>query len=234
MLLRTLFSRAATAVVSRRLAPRASDRHLVPMMALRSPGLVSHAALFSDIPVPEGSFKNTDDGPDRVSLEPRTTLKGRKRFYKKAGYRESVEEPGMFEVTLDGRAVKAGAGENLRVPSVDMAMIIAAEWGAQGEMLEPAAMPTMSMAATAQLMGEKRDSVIFSLLRFVETDTVCVRSAEDEDANLIRSEKKHWDPIVQWFREQYGELHTTNGFVMPDQPEETCLLYTSPSPRDRG
>ena len=53
---------------------------------------------FSGIPIPEGSFKNTDDGPDRISLEPRTTLKGRKRFYKRTGYRESPERPGFFEV----------------------------------------------------------------------------------------------------------------------------------------
>eukprot|EP00750_Incisomonas_marina_P000518 INCI10404.3.p1 GENE.INCI10404.3~~INCI10404.3.p1 ORF type:complete len:317 (+),score=58.72 INCI10404.3:88-1038(+) len=177
---------------------------------------------FSGIPIPEGSFKNTDDGPDRISLEPRTTLKGRKRFYKRTGYRESPERPGFFEVTLDGRAVKSGGRETLRVPSIDMAMMIAAEWGAQGKVLEPAAMPTMSMAATAQLMGDKRQSVIDNLLKFVETDTVCVRSAPGEDKKLIANEKKHWDPIVAWFREQYGEFHTANGFIMPDQPEETA------------
>lgn len=103
-----------------------------------------------------------------------------------------------------------------------MAMMIAAEWGSQGEVLEPAAMPTMSMAATAQLMGDKRQSVIDNLLKFVETDTVCVRSAPGEDKKLIANEKKHWDPIVKWFREQYGEFHTANGFIMPDQPEETA------------
>jgi len=179
-------------------------------------------AFFSDVPVPDGSFKNTDDGPDRVSLEPRTTLKGRKRFYKKTGYRESAEQPGMFEVTLDNRAVKAGGGVNLRVPSIDMAMMIAAEWGSQGETLEPASMPTMSMAATAQLMGDKRVSVIENLLKFVETDTVCVRSDPSEDKKLVANEKKHWDPVVKWFREQYGDLHTTNGFIMPEQPSSTA------------
>jgi chaperone required for assembly of F1-ATPase len=185
--------------------------------------------LSNDVPiaVPEGAFKNTDDGPSRVSLEPRTTLRGRRRFYKHTGYREAAARPGHFEVLLDGRAVKAAGSQTLQVPSMDMAMMIAAEWGAQGKQLEPAAMPTMSMAATAQLLGDKRPTVIANMLKFVETDTVCVRSPPDEDERLVLREKKHWDPVVAWFRDQYGPFHTTDGFVMPDQPKETAAAVAA-------
>ncbi len=214
-------SRAVRGGVARGVARAGRASASVAVVAARG-RVASQTRAFADMPAPEGTFRNTDGGPARVSLEPRTSLKGRTRFYKKTGYRESPEVPGTFEVTLDGRAVKAAGGVNLRVPSMDMAMMIAAEWASQGSVLEPSAMPTMSMAATAQMMGDKRASVIFTLLKFVETDTVCVRSPSGEDKALTSAEKKHWDPVVKWFREKYGHVHTMDGFVMPEQPPETA------------
>ena len=221
---RMFLSRAARGMVTcaRGVARAGRVGACVPTRAVKA-APHPHRASFADVvPTPEGTFRNTDGGPARVSFEARTSIKGRLRFYKKTGYRESAEVPGMFEVTLDGRAVKAAGRVNLRVPSMDMAMVIAAEWGSQGPLLEPSAMPTMSMAATSQLMGDKRASVIFTLLKFVETDTVCVRSPPGEDKKLVAAEKKHWDPVVGWFRGKYGHVHTSDGFVIPEQPEQTA------------
>src|SRR5580765_1236719 len=68
----------------------------------------------------------------------------RKRFYERA----HVGEGAPFPMLLDGRAVKTPSGNALALPSQALAEAVAAEWQAQGERIDPAAMPLTRLANT--------------------------------------------------------------------------------------
>ena len=69
-----------------------------------------------------------------------------KRFYKETGI---AEETKGFVVTLDGRQLRSPARNALILPTKALALAVAAEWDAQTDLIEPIAMPLMSLAATA-------------------------------------------------------------------------------------
>ena len=87
------------------------------------------------------------------------SIAGRTRFYKFVGV-EAVEAPPgskqqgtMYKVTLDNRNLRTPAGNALLLPSLPLALAIAAEWDAQAanhpKGIQPATMPMMILASTA-------------------------------------------------------------------------------------
>ena len=69
-----------------------------------------------------------------------------KRFYRQA---TASPEAGGVAVLLDGRAVRTPGRNLLRVPTEELAEAIAAEWNAQGETVNPQAMPLTGLANAA-------------------------------------------------------------------------------------
>ena len=67
----------------------------------------------------------------------------RKRFYKDVDVGEAEEG---FSVTLDGKPIKTPSGKTVVVPKRGIAEAIAAEWAAQGETIDPLAMPLTRFA----------------------------------------------------------------------------------------
>jgi chaperone required for assembly of F1-ATPase len=61
-----------------------------------------------------------------------------KRFYSKA---EAAPVAEGFAVMLDGKPVRTPARSALVLPTLALAQAIAAEWDAQGELLDPNTMP---------------------------------------------------------------------------------------------
>jgi chaperone required for assembly of F1-ATPase len=98
-----------------------------------------------------------------------------KRFWKEV----AVEQAGGgWRVTLDGRAIKTQGGTPQVVPSEALAELLAAEWRAQGEEIDPAA-------------------IAAKLMRYGETDTLCYRA--DPDEPLHQRQWAEWEPIVTAF-----------------------------------
>lgn len=140
-----------------------------------------------------------------------------KRFYKVA----AVEErPGGFAVLLDGRAIRTPAGAPLAVPTRRLADAIAADWAAQGDIVQPATMPAMQLASTAiDRVAPQREAVIAELLRYAETDLVCYRA--DSPAALVRRQAAAWQPIVDWVMLRFDAgLRVTTGILPVPQPAE--------------
>ena len=54
-----------------------------------------------------------------------------------------------YGVTLDNRRIKTPAGQSFEVPSLALAMAVAAEWDAQSTYINPAQMPLMTLSCTA-------------------------------------------------------------------------------------
>jgi len=77
----------------------------------------------------------------------------RKRFWTEVSV---AEAEGGFAILLDGRGVKTPAKSPLVVPTIAFAEIIAEEWRAQAEAINPASMPATraSNAAIDKVRGQ--------------------------------------------------------------------------------
>lgn len=123
-----------------------------------------------------------------------------KRFYKVV----SVEpRDDGFAVLLDGRQVRTPARHPLVAPRRAVAEIIAAEWAAQGEFIDPAGMPA-SRIANSILDGVRADPapVAAEIVKYAGSDLVCYRA--DAPARLVERQTAAWDPVLDWAEERLG------------------------------
>ena len=70
-----------------------------------------------------------------------------KRFYQTV---EVAPADDGHRVLLDGRPLRTPAKRLLAVPAAGLAEALAGEWRAQGELVQPQAMPLTRLASTAQ------------------------------------------------------------------------------------
>lgn len=137
-----------------------------------------------------------------------------KRFYKEVSIADGA-------ILLDGRGVKTPARAPLAVPYPALAEAIAGEWRAQGEEIDPRAMP-MTGLTNAAIDRVAPDPAAFArpLAAYAATDLLCYRA--DSPPELIAEEAAAWDPLLAWARERY-DIHfvTTSGIVHAAQPPAT-------------
>jgi chaperone required for assembly of F1-ATPase len=115
------------------------------------------------------------------------TIKGRRRFYEEvlvrpvappkdsAAAAAAAGSAPLFEVTLDGRALRSPGRRLMHLESEGLAWAIAAEWDAQGGSrgINPSTMPLMSLTATwIDQTAEARGAVIANVAKYLATDTV--------------------------------------------------------------
>ena len=92
----------------------------------------------------------------------------RKRFYKDAGV--GVADGG-FTVTLDGKPIKTPSGRMVVVPCARLAEMIAAEWNAQGELIDPLTMPLTRFAnSVVQGVVDQTEAVADDVARYFASD----------------------------------------------------------------
>ena len=76
-----------------------------------------------------------------------------KRFYKETGVGESKGEGGGFTVTLDGRPTRTPGRVPVAVPHLELAQLMAAEWAAQGDLIDAQTMPMVRLINSAVESG---------------------------------------------------------------------------------
>jgi chaperone required for assembly of F1-ATPase len=141
-----------------------------------------------------------------------------KRFWKEV----SVEPEGDgWQVTLDGRRVRTQGGRAQVVPTRAIAELMADEWRAQGEEIDPAAFRARDLANYAlDLVAADRAQAVAKILRYAETDTLCYRA--DPDEPLHKRQWAEWEPVVTAFEAREGvKLERVSGIVHRPQPAET-------------
>jgi chaperone required for assembly of F1-ATPase len=140
-----------------------------------------------------------------------------KRFYKEAS---AAACEGGFAIRLDGRDIRTPGQAALVLPSAGLAEAVAGEWAAQGERVEPATMPLMSLACTAiDQVAPNRGAVIGELLDYAGSDLLCYR-AEHPEA-LVARQAEVWQPLLDWAaRELDAPLRVTCGIRHEPQPED--------------
>lgn len=115
-----------------------------------------------------------------------------KRFYREVA---AVEGPDGWHVALDGRQVRTQGGRVLVLPNRALAELLAGEWAAQGETIDPRSLPMRDLADYAlDVVAHDPAATVSALLRFAETDTLCYRA--DPDEPLWKRQQAVWEPLL--------------------------------------
>ena len=153
----------------------------------------------------------------------------RKRFYTSAA---TGETDGGYTVTLDGKPIKTPSGRTVIVPTRSLAEMIAAEWNAQGEFIDPLTMP-LTRFANSVVQGVTDDIAAVSddVAKYFGSDLVCYRAGHPE--GLVAREAKHWDPILFWAAETLGaHFMLAEGVMHVQQPDQAISAARGALPED--
>jgi chaperone required for assembly of F1-ATPase len=141
-----------------------------------------------------------------------------KRFWNEVSVEQAED---VWRVQLDGRPIKTQGGAPQIVPTRALAELLAGEWSAQGEEVDPAGFPARDMADYAIDMVAPDPAVAAAkIMRYAETDTLCYRA--DPDEPLHKRQWEVWEPIVTAFEAREGvRVERVSGIVHKPQPTET-------------
>lgn len=140
-----------------------------------------------------------------------------KRFYDKVSVERSADG---FVVLLDGKPVRTPGKAVLSLPTEQAAAIVAAEFDAQKEKIDPVTMPATRLVNTA-IDGVAADmqAVIEDILRYASSDLLCYRA--DGPEALVSRQAEAWDPVIDWARAHLGARFVlAEGIVHVTQPRE--------------
>jgi chaperone required for assembly of F1-ATPase len=153
----------------------------------------------------------------------------RKRFYKDAGVGEG---DGGYTVTLDGKRIKTPSGRVVVVPVRSLAEAIAAEWNAQGELIDPLTMPLTRFAnSVVQGVVDHVGAVTDDVAKYFASDLLFYRAGHPEA--LVAREAQHWDPILFWAAEALGaHFMLAEGVMHVRQPDQAIAAARAALPSD--
>ncbi|QLF70622.1 ATPase [Peteryoungia desertarenae] len=175
--------------------------------------------------IPEPSH---EDPVKRAQIQMKRPLP--KRFYTSVSV-EAVETG--YGIHLDGKSVKTPAKNPLSLPSREAADLVAAEWAAQHEVINPASMPVTKLANTAiDAVSKTVDEVAAEILRFAGTDLLCYRA--DGPQELVARQTARWDPVLAWLATAHGaRLILAEGVIHQSQPAEALAAFERALTRHR-
>jgi len=145
-----------------------------------------------------------------------------KRFYRVVSVRPSA---GGFVPALDDKPLRTPARAECAVPARALADAVAAEWEAQGDRIDPRAMPlTRAVNAAIDRVMPDPSPVVDAVAGYAETDLICHRAPHPEA--LIARQAEAWDPLLDWSVERFGARLVPSVGVMPvrQAPEALARL----------
>jgi chaperone required for assembly of F1-ATPase len=157
----------------------------------------------------------------------------RRRFYKAATVQEGRGEAGAeFGVLLDSKPVRTPARRALVAPRRRIAEAIAAEWNAQGNAIDPAAMPLTGLVnAIIDGVVVAPQPVAEEIAKYLASDLVCYRAAAPE--GLVTCQAQAWDPVLAWARGVLGaRFICAEGVVHVTQPAPALAAARAAIPRE--
>jgi chaperone required for assembly of F1-ATPase len=167
--------------------------------------------------------------PDPIASARRSVRPARrKRFYRTAGAGESSP----YAILLDGKPVRTPARRTLAAPSRKLAEAIAAEWEAQREFVDPAAMPLTRLAnSVIDGVVDAPGPVADEIGKYLGSDLVCYRAGEP--AGLVARQAQHWDPVLDWARDALGAKFVLGkGVIHTAQPDSALAAARTALPGD--
>ena len=142
-----------------------------------------------------------------------------KRFWKEASV--DAGDAGGWIVLLDGRAPKTPAHNRFLLPTEAAARMVADEWAAQGEFLDPGTMPATRIAATAiDRVAVTREPVAEEIAAYVGSDLLCYLA--EHPTPLVAEQTREWTPWRGWAEQELGVVVVaTQGIIHRAQPPES-------------
>ncbi len=148
------------------------------------------------------------------------------------GFRESEERLKRFwaavsveprdaghVVLLDGRAPKTPAHAPMILPTEASARLVADEWAAQGEFIDPGTMPATRLAATAiDRVSQAREAVADEIAAYAGSDLLCYLA--EHPGSLVAEQARAWAPWREWATGLGIVLEPTHGIVHRPQSLE--------------
>jgi chaperone required for assembly of F1-ATPase len=155
----------------------------------------------------------------------------RARFYQAA---TAGDGPDSFHVLLDGRPVRTPARQTLAAPVKPLAEALAAEWNAQRDKVDPAAMPVTRLAnSIIDGVAPAPGPVAAEIEKYLGSDMLCYRA--DAPAGLVSRQRAHWDPVIDWARESLGaHFALVEGVIHAPQPNAAIASATAAIPKGAG
>ena len=145
-----------------------------------------------------------------------------RRFYEAVSVARA--ENGQHTVLLDGRALRTPLKKPLHLPTRALAEAIAAEWRAQEERINPAAMPLTGLANAAidkAADEQERAALTKHIGELAAHDLLCYRADEATQPELAVRQRAQWDPLLDWAAQALGaRLHCAQGIMPVTQPQE--------------
>ena len=163
-----------------------------------------------------------DDPVAAVQKQTRRQLP--KRFYKTV---EIVEQEGLFHLRLDGRPALSPGRNPLAVSERVLGEALCAEWQAQSEHIDPAAMPVTRLVNTALdgVTGAEA-AICADIVAYSGSDLLCYRAGEPQ--GLIEQQGALWDPVLAWAERLLGvRFALAEGIVHVEQPREALSAMES-------
>jgi chaperone required for assembly of F1-ATPase len=153
----------------------------------------------------------------------------RKRFYGATGVGEA---DGGYTVTLDGKPIKTPSGRTVIVPVRALAEAMAAEWQAQGDIIDPLTMPLTRFAnSVVQGVIDDAGAVADDVAKYFASDLLFYRAGNPE--GLVAREAEHWDPVLFWAAETLGaHFILAEGVMHVRQPDEAIAAARKALPAD--
>jgi chaperone required for assembly of F1-ATPase len=161
----------------------------------------------------------------RRSARPRL----RRRFYKSA---QVDQDDGGFAIRLDGRAVRTPARRILKAPTRALAEALAAEWNAQGELIDPLNMPLTRLAnSIIDGVVDAPTAVAAEIEKYFASDLVVYRAPSPQ--GLVALQSQAWDPLVDWASATLGARFVlAEGINFVAQPAAALAAAGAAIPRD--
>ncbi|MGV9009877.1 ATP12 family chaperone protein [Brevundimonas sp.] len=137
-----------------------------------------------------------------------------KRFWKAV---DVVGGEGGWSVTLDGRTPKTPAHAKLTLPTEAAVRLVAEEWAAQGEFIEPGTMPATRLASTAiDRVSQTREPVADEIAAYAGSDALCYLA--EHPTPLVTRQARDWAPWRDWAASELGVvLEPAQGIVHRSQ-----------------
>ena len=154
----------------------------------------------------------------------------RKRFYSAANAGDAGEQG--YPVLLDGKPVRTPARRLLAAPTRALAEVLADEWGAQADVIDPARMPLTRLAnAIIDAVADKPGPVADEIARYLGSDLVFYRAEAPE--GLVARQSELWDPLVAFARDDLGaRFIQVAGVVFAEQPPHAVAAARAHIPAD--
>jgi chaperone required for assembly of F1-ATPase len=153
----------------------------------------------------------------------------RRRFYDTATVESGVSG---FVVLLDGKPVRTPARRALAAPESRLAEALAAEWNAQKEVIDPAAMP-LTRLANSIIDGVLQTPlpVAEEIAQYLRSDLLFYRAEGPQ--GLVERQERQWDPVLAWARDVLGaRFALATGVMFVEQPAEAVAAATAVIPTD--